>query len=55
MLFITASLPEKANDVIRRQTAELDRLRSSDMQMENIALRTQLMEIAQDYRFEVFL
>ncbi|VDM67805.1 unnamed protein product [Strongylus vulgaris] len=41
---------EKANDVIRRQSAELDRLRSSDLHVENIALRTQLMEIAQDYR-----
>ncbi|EPB71776.1 hypothetical protein ANCCEY_09140 [Ancylostoma ceylanicum] len=46
--YIIAQL-EKANDVIRRQSAELDRLRSSDLQIENIALRTQLMEIAQDF------
>ncbi|EYC45602.1 hypothetical protein Y032_0422g1194 [Ancylostoma ceylanicum] len=49
--YIIAQL-EKANDVIRRQSAELDRLRSSDLQIENIALRTQLMEIAQDFRLK---
>ncbi|KAK6744182.1 hypothetical protein RB195_011095 [Necator americanus] len=47
--YIIAQL-EKANDVIRRQSAELDRLRSNDLQVENIALRTQLMEIAREYR-----
>ncbi|KJH42404.1 hypothetical protein DICVIV_11604 [Dictyocaulus viviparus] len=41
---------EKANDVIRKQSEELDRFRSSGLQMENLALRTQLMEIAEQYR-----
>ncbi|ETN77243.1 hypothetical protein NECAME_11199 [Necator americanus] len=44
------TVQKKANDVIRRQSAELDRLRSNDLQVENIALRTQLMEIAREYR-----
>ncbi|KAJ1373633.1 hypothetical protein KIN20_036096 [Parelaphostrongylus tenuis] len=35
--YIIAQL-EKANDVIRRQSEELDRFRSSDLQVENIAL-----------------
>ncbi|WKY01981.1 hypothetical protein Q1695_015747 [Nippostrongylus brasiliensis] len=41
---------EKANDVIRRQSAELDRLRGNDLSVENLSLRTQLMNIAQEYR-----
>ncbi|KAE9418837.1 hypothetical protein Angca_000306, partial [Angiostrongylus cantonensis] len=44
------SVPEKANDVIRRQSEELDRFRSCDSQVENLTLRTQLIEIAQQYR-----
>lgn len=41
---------EKANDVIRRQSAELDRLRSSDLSNENLALRNRLVSITQQYR-----
>ncbi|VDM58283.1 unnamed protein product [Angiostrongylus costaricensis] len=47
--YIIAQL-EKANDVIRRQSEELDRFRSCDLQVENLTLRTQLIEIAQQYR-----
>ncbi|XGW14837.1 hypothetical protein V3C99_000817 [Haemonchus contortus] len=47
--YIIAQL-EKANDVIRRQSAELDRLRSSGLSVENVALRNQLMQVAQEYR-----
>lgn len=47
--YIIAQL-EKANDVIRRQSAELDRLRASDLSVENLSLRTQLMNFAQEYR-----
>uniref|UniRef100_A0A1I7X4U9 Rab5-bind domain-containing protein n=1 Tax=Heterorhabditis bacteriophora TaxID=37862 RepID=A0A1I7X4U9_HETBA len=42
--YVLAQL-EKANDVIRRQSAELDHLRGSDREIENLALRTQLMEM----------
>ncbi|XGW14838.1 hypothetical protein V3C99_000817 [Haemonchus contortus] len=52
--YIIAQL-EKANDVIRRQSAELDRLRSSGLSVENVALRNQLMQVAQEYSRQRFL